>query len=70
MKVESKIKPGDNVVYQNVYGSWSCKVLAVQSENIYKLLTAQGQVLIGIHSPNSTQKHKIIPFGDDLFMVT
>ena len=62
------IEVGDNVVYKNVYGSWSCKVLAIVSENTYKLISAQGQVMLGMHAPENTRKDEIIPFEDEKFM--
>lgn len=62
------IKVGDNVVYKNVYGSWSCKVMEVVSKNTYKLISAQGQIMIAIHAPNSSRKDEIIPFEGEKFM--
>ena len=66
----TEIQVGDNVVYSNVYGSWSCKVVEVLDEVTYKLRDVFGNIHIAIHAPNNTRKDTVTKFQEGChFMV-
>lgn len=71
MSKETEIQVGDNVVYSNVYGSWSCKVVEVIDEVTYKLKDVWGNIHTAINAPGNTRKDTITKFEKgSAFMVT
>lgn len=71
MSNPSKIQVNDNVVYKNVYGSWSCKVVEVIDKMTFKLQDVFGNIHIALHNPESSRKDRITKFGkDSLFTIT
>ncbi|MXV73441.1 hypothetical protein F4Z99_04080 [Candidatus Poribacteria bacterium] len=67
--MKNEIQTGDNVVYSNVYGSWSCKVVEVIDEITYKLRDVFGQTHIALHQPNNSRKDTVTKFEKgSLFM--